>query len=165
MPRDVYLRQASRRNSLPKRSAAVELAAISLKAGGCRLYEAARRRGELPDYHVFAAGSLQQLTLAEFPPLLPTPGGTTPLSATGPNVLTIDSRLKLALDIAPTLRLGQVARLMQIQVDLAFEIVDEVSGALSLGGFAHFPGRGKKNGPGALSHALSNGYLEHLEAD
>ena len=116
-------------------------------------------------YHVFAAGSLQQLTLAECPFLLPTPGGTTRLSATGPNVLTIDPRLKVALDITPTRRLGQVARLLQIQVDLAFEIVDEVSGALSLGGFAHFPGRGKKNGPGALLHALSNGYLELLKAD
>ena len=91
-------------------------------------------------YHVFAAGSLQQLTLAECPFLLPTPGGTTPLSATGPNVLTIDPRFKLALDIAPTLRLGQVARLMRSQVDLAFAIVDENTGALSLGGFAHIPG-------------------------
>lgn len=146
----------------------------ALTTGYLRDYEAARRRGALTDYHVFAAGPLQQLTAGQVPSLWPMPGGSTPLSPTGVNVLTIDPRLKLALDIAPTLRLGQVARLMRKQVDLAFEIVDDDTGAVTVGGFAHVPGRGKKQSPGALLQgaalaamrsALSEGYLEHFEAE
>lgn len=125
------------------------------------------------DFHLFPAGPLVQDDPTERPLLRPPAGGSVPLSVNDANVLNIDPRLRLALDIAPTLRLGQVGRLMRSQLDLAYEIVDPKSGAVTIGGFAHVPGRGKKQSPGrvlrkdalaAMNAAISVGYPAPLEA-
>ena len=136
-------------------------------------YEAQREAGLLLDFHLFPQGTLVNTKEGMAPALVPRRGGSIPLSTKETNVLTLDPRLKLMLDVGASLRLGQVARLTRVGVNLAeFRTVDPATGHCSVVGFADVKGRGKKESPGAALHSEQrasvqealDGFLAPLEA-
>jgi integrase len=145
----------------------------ALTTGYLREYEVQRRTGMLLDYHIFPQGALVETDKDLPPALVPRTGGSLPFSPKDANVLTIDPRLKLVLDIGAALRLGQVARLTRRAVDLSkLQETDPVTGRTTVIGFAGVKGRGNKKSPGAALNAEQlasvrdalEGFLAPLEA-
>lgn len=145
----------------------------ALATGYLREYEAQRRAGTLLDYHLFPQGALVDTDKTLPPTLVPRAGGSISFSTKDANVLTVDPRLKLILDIGAALRLGQVARLTRRAVDLnKLQETDPATGRTSVIGFAGVKGRGNKKSPGAALNAEQvasvrdalEGFLAPLEA-
>ena len=148
----------------------------ALSTGYLRRYEAARAAGSLHDYPLFPEGRLVVLPdeSADLAPALTVHVNAQHLSANGQNVLTIDPRKRLAIELGAALRLGQLYRTRRSQVDMEkfFFIPDEEDAAPLPVGIVDVEGRGNKQSPGialngvtrrALEDAFS-GYLSELEA-
>jgi hypothetical protein len=148
----------------------------ALTTGYLRRYEAARAAGKLSDYPLFAEGQLVQFIgeAVDFAPALTVNVNAKALASTGANVLTIDPRIRLAVELGAALRLGQVNRTRRSQVDTEkfFFFTDEEDAAPQAVGIVDVQGRGNKESPGiALSgftrQALEDafeGYLCEFEA-
>lgn len=148
----------------------------ALATGYLRRYEAARSAGILHDYPLFAAGQLVMLPgeAGDLAPALTINTNAKPLSSREANVLTIDPRKRLGVELGAALRLGQVYRTCRSQVDMErfFFIPDEEGSAPQPVGIVDVHGKGNKASPGialsaftrrALEDALS-GYLSEFEA-
>ena len=152
----------------------------ALATGYLRAYEAARLRGDLQDYPIFGDGPLQML------PEDPT-GSTAALSVVphsvaltehGPNVLTIDPRIRLVVELGAALRLGQVCRTMRSQVDMSALLLSPDAEDLEDGelipalGRVDVQGSGNKQAPGLVLNTITRralddaflGYLSEFEA-
>ena len=148
----------------------------ALDTGYLRRYEAARVTGILGDYPLFAEGRLVLLPgePTGLGPALTVNVNAKPLSASGTNVLTIDPRQRLALELGAALRLGQVYRTCRSQVDMEkfFFILDEEDAAPKAVGIVDVQGRGNKWSPGIALNGVSrraledafSGYLSEFEA-
>lgn len=167
-PANVYVRRLNARQR--------ELLDEALATGYLRRYEAARLTGDLVDYPILPEGRLVLLPdeSADRAPALVPSAGAPSLSVDGPNVLTIDPRNRLAVELGAALRLGQVYRTWRTQVDMeAFHFIPAGEEAAPAAvGIVDVQGRGNKQSPGLALNVITRqaledafeGYLSELEA-
>ncbi len=149
----------------------------ALNTGYLRRYEAARRAGEIEDYPIFAAGRLVILP-GESDGLgaaLMVNTQAAPLSVNEKNVLTLDPRGRLAVEIGAALRLGQVytTRRSQVDMEALFFLTDDDPDSIGQSvGIVDVRGHGNKGSPGIRLNGVTRlafegaftGYLSEFEA-